>query len=113
MKDEKTEFEKSGGNVFDDLELPDSDQLLAKAELARRIASIASHRHLTQVQTAKLLGTTQPKVSDLLSGRLGGFSMERLIRFLNALDRDVEIVVSRKGRNRPKARTRVISGQSS
>lgn len=111
MKDETIDVEKSSGNVFADLGLPDSDQLLAKAELARQIASIASHRHLTQVETAKLLGTTQPKVSDLLAGRLGGFSMERLIRFLNALDRDVQIVVSRKSRSRGRATTRVTSSR--
>lgn len=97
----------SSGNVFADLGLPDSDELLAKADLALRIKSIATHRHLTQNQTARLLGTTQPKVSDLFAGKLVGFSMERLIRFLNSLDRDVKIVVSRKPRRRGHATVKV------
>ena len=93
----------SSGNVFEDLGLPASDELAAKAALVHQIASIAAHRHLTQSETARILGTTQPKVSDLLAGKLGGFSMERLIRFLNALDRDVQIVVSPKPRSRKHA----------
>ena len=102
----------SGGNVFADLELPASDELLAKAELARQITSIATHRHLTQKETAQLLGTTQPKVSDLFSGKLAGFSMERLIRFLNALDRDVRITVTPKPRSRERATTTVVSSRA-
>jgi len=94
------EHTRSSGNVFADLELSASDELAAKAALAAHIASIATHRHLTQQQTARLLGTTQPRVSELFAGKLAGFSMERLIRFLNALDRDVRIVVSRKPRSR-------------
>jgi predicted XRE-type DNA-binding protein len=97
----------SDGNVFSDLGLPDADKLLAKAALAHQIASIASHRHLTQAETARVLGTTQPKVSELFAGKLDGFSMERLMRFLNALDRDVHIVVSRKPRNRDRGVVRV------
>jgi len=101
--------ELSSGNVFADLGLPGAEELLAKAELARQIASIASHRHLTQAQTARILGTTQPKMSDLFAGKLAGFSLERLIRFLNALDRDVRIVVLPKPRNRDRATTSVTS----
>ncbi len=82
---------------------PESDELITKATLAHQIASIATHRHLTQSETARLLGTTQPSVSDLFVGKLAGFSMERLIRFLNTLDRDVRIVVSPKPRSRSRA----------
>jgi len=102
-------YEVSSGNVFADLGLPDSDELLAKAALVHQILSIASHRHLTQSQTAAILGTTQPKVSDLFAGKLAGFSMERLMRFLNALDRDVRIVVSPKPRSRKKATVSVAN----
>jgi predicted XRE-type DNA-binding protein len=97
----------SSGTVFADLGLPQSDELLAKAALANQIASIITHRHLTQSQAAAILGTGQPKVSDLVAGRLDGFSIERLIRFLNALDRDVQIVVSPKPRSRETALLRV------
>ena len=103
------DHEISSGNVFADLELPHADELLAKAELARQITNIAALRRLTQTETAHVLGTTQPKVSDLFSGKLAGFSLERLIRFLNALDRDVKIVVTPKAPNRPRATTSVVS----
>ncbi len=107
------DHEVSSGNVFADLGLPESDALMAKAALAQQIASIANHRHLTQAETARVLGTTQPKVSDLWAGKLAGFSMERLIRFLNALDRDVRIIVTPKPRSRGRATTRVTASATS
>ena len=84
---------KSSGNVFFDLGLSDADQLLAKADLAIEISTVIAERGLTQAEAAELMGVDQPKVSALVRGRLDGFSMERLYRFLNALGRDVEIVV--------------------
>jgi predicted XRE-type DNA-binding protein len=107
MNPDKRNHTVGSGNVFADLGLPESDELLAKAALAHQIASIANHRHLTQTETASVLGTTQPKVSDLFAGRLAGFSMERLIRFLNALDHDVHIVVSLKPKSREHATLKV------
>jgi predicted XRE-type DNA-binding protein len=108
MSADTPEYTRSSGNVFADLGLPECDELLAKAALANQIASIVSHRHLTQVETARVLGTGQPKVSALLAGKLDGFSIERLIRYLNALDRDVQIVVTPKPRGRDCATLRVI-----
>jgi len=101
----------SSGNVFADLGLPNAEEFQAKAALANQIASIVAHRHLTQVEAAGILRTGQPKVSDLLTGRLDGFSIERLIRYLNALDRDVQIVVSPKPRSRAHA-TLKVTGKS-
>jgi len=86
----------SGGNVFEDLGLPDAQDRLAKAELARKIAIIVRDRHLTQVAAAKILGIDQPKVSALVCGRLAGFSLDRLTYFLRLLRQDVEIVVTDK-----------------
>jgi predicted XRE-type DNA-binding protein len=84
------------GNVFADLELENSDELLVKAELARRISGIIAAQNMTQTEAAELLGIDQPKVSALVNGKLSGFSTTRLFRFLNALGRDVEIVVKPK-----------------
>jgi predicted XRE-type DNA-binding protein len=92
------------------LHLPDADELLAKAQLASAISDIIQGRHLTQSEAADLLGTTQPKVSNLVRGRLEGFSLERLARFLNSLDRDVEIVVKRRPRSRKTSRLHVTVG---
>jgi predicted XRE-type DNA-binding protein len=102
------EYTRSSGNVFADLGLPDSDELLAKAALAGQIASIIRHRHLTQVEAACVLGTGQPKISELLAGKLDGFSIERLIRYLNSLGRDVQILVTPKPRRRERATVQVI-----
>ncbi len=89
----KRDHEKSSGNVFADIGLPDPDQALAKAELARQISALIAARGLTQAEAASLLGLDQPKVSALMRGRLSGFSTERLFRLLNALGREVQIVI--------------------
>jgi predicted XRE-type DNA-binding protein len=96
-------WEESSGNVFADLGLPDADELLLKAGLARQISLILEERGLTQAEAARMLGTQQPKVSQLVRGALGGFSLERLIRYLNALGRDVEIVVHEQPRSQGSA----------
>ena len=111
MNARENESTASSGNVFADIGLPDADERLVKAALAHQLASIARGRHLTQVEAAHILGTSQPKVSDLFSGRLGGFSVERLIRFLNAFDRDVQIVVSPKPKSRERA-TFAVTGKA-
>ena len=85
--------ERSSGNVFEDLGVRDSAEMLAKADLAARISEIITERGLTQSGAARVLGIDQPSVSDLVRGRLRGFSADRLFRFLNALGRDVEIVI--------------------
>jgi len=101
---------EGSSNVFADLGLPDSEGLLAKAHLASAISDIIKGRHLTQTEAASVLGTTQPKVSSLVRGRLDGFSLERLALFLNSLDRDVEIRVRRRPRSRQTSRIRVTVG---
>jgi predicted XRE-type DNA-binding protein len=95
--------------VFADLGLENSDELLVKAELAREISSIITKQDMTQAEAAELLGIDQPKVSDLINGKLSGFSTVRLFRFLNALGRDVEIVVKTKPKSRSQAQTRVLA----
>jgi len=76
--------------VFADLGLENSDELLVKAELARKISNIIIQQDMTQAEAAELLEIDQPKVSALINGKLSGFSTVRLFRFLNALGRDVE-----------------------
>jgi predicted XRE-type DNA-binding protein len=87
--------------VFRDLGLPDADLLQAKADLVHRISVLIGKRGLSQVKAAEVLGITQPKISALLHGRLEGFSMDRLVRFLIALDQDVRISVRSKKKLRP------------
>lgn len=100
-------LQAGSGNVFADLELENSDELLVKAELAWRISGIITAQNMTQTEAAELLGIDQPKVSALVNGKLSGFSTTRLFRFLNALGRDVEIVV--KPKSFRQAETRVVA----
>lgn len=93
-------FESNSGNVFADLKLPNSEETLAKAELARQIYLIIKKKKLTQKKAALTLDIDQPKVSALVSGKLSGFSLERLFRFLNELGQDVTINVKPKSRTR-------------
>jgi len=104
---ERIKATRSSGNVFADLGRPQPEEALAKARLAYEIERSIRKRALTQAQAGRILGIDQPKVSALRNGRLSGFSVERLIRFLNALNRDVEIVVSAKARSRRRGRLMV------
>jgi len=88
-----TKKEKSSGNVFQDLGLPDAEERLAKAEIASQICGLIKKKKLSQAKVATLLKITQPKVSLLLSGKLKGFSLEKLFSFLNALGQNVNISV--------------------
>jgi len=104
QSESEIQFERSSGNVFADLRIPNPEEYLAKAELAAEIFKIIRRRRLTQAAAGKLLGISQPKVSALLNGRLDGFSTDRLFRFLNALGCDVRISISRP---RPRSRGRI------
>jgi predicted XRE-type DNA-binding protein len=95
------------GNVFEDLGHLRPAEALAKAELARKIGAIIEGRGLTQAAAAEILELDQPKVSALVRGRLAGFSLDRLVRFLVLLGRDVEIVVRQRPRTARPARVMV------
>jgi len=104
---------RSSGNVFADLGLRDAGEKQTKVRLAVAIQQIIQTRHLSQTAAARLLDINQPKISALVNYRLEGFSVERLLRFLNALDRDVEIVIRKKPRSRTAARIVVTEAQLS
>ncbi|MFZ0887832.1 MAG: helix-turn-helix transcriptional regulator [Candidatus Binataceae bacterium] len=83
----------SSGNIFAGLDLPNPEQWLAKAELARRISDLIQQRGLSQRQAAALLGVKQLQVSAVMRGLLEGFTTDRLFRFLNKLGQEIRIVV--------------------
>jgi predicted XRE-type DNA-binding protein len=87
------------GNVFADLGRADAPEALVKVQLAYRVHRLIEESGLTQAQAAKRLGVDQPKISNLMRGRLKDFSMERLLRFLNLLGQDVELRVRNAKRN--------------
>jgi predicted XRE-type DNA-binding protein len=80
-------------NVFKVLGVPNADEHMVKAQLVEKIYAILKGRGLKQAETAQLFGVSQPDVSRMLRGDFRQFSVERLLRFLLALDQDVEIVV--------------------
>lgn len=89
----RTHHEKSSGNVFADLGLPNSEQELLKAKLTVQIYKLIKEQELTQSKAAELLGTTQAQVSALMRCRPVSVSVGRLMEFLTILGQDVEVTV--------------------
>ncbi len=102
MSDSKR-YETGSRNVFKDIGVPRAEEHLVKAQLVFKIDTIMKDRGLKQVEAAELFGVRQPDVSKMLRGDFRQFSVERLLRFLVALDQDVKIVVRphRDTRNAP------------
>ncbi len=105
-------FERGSGNVFRDLGFERPDDELAKAALIVQVRELVAARRLRQVDTARVLGIPQSKVSVLLSGHSEGFSTERLMRLLNRLDQDIDIVVRPSRSAQRPARIRVVRGRA-
>lgn len=90
-EEEKIEVTTSSGNVFADLGFANPEEALAKSDLALLIYNIIKTRKLTQKKAAEILGIDQPKVSNIICGRLSGFTLDRLMKYLVALGYDIEI----------------------
>ena len=89
----KKAYETGSRNVFKDIGIPNAEEHLIKAQLVFKIDTIMKDRGLKQVEIADLFGVRQPDISKMLRGEFRQFSVERLLRFLVALDQDVEIVI--------------------
>jgi predicted XRE-type DNA-binding protein len=100
-------FTRGSGNVFADLGFADAEERQTKTRLALEINTIIDERGLTQAKAAALLDASQPKISALARYKLEGFSVERLMTYLTALDRDVQIVIKKKPRSRAAGRISV------
>lgn len=90
---EKVKRTKSKGNVFRDLGFERPDEWAAKAQIAAHVLRVIEDRGLTQAAAAKILGVSQPEVSNLKHGQFDRFTIDRLFRFLAALDQHVEISI--------------------
>jgi predicted XRE-type DNA-binding protein len=97
-KKNKSDVVSSSGNVFADLGRPNAEEKQTKVRLALAINQIIQGRKLSQTAAARRLKVNQPKVSALSNYQLDGFSVERLMNFVTALDRDVDIVIKPKSR---------------
>ena len=96
-------------NVFADLGYADAEERQTKLRLAHAINGLIARHNLNQAAAAERLSVSQPKVSALANYRLDGFSVERLMIFLTALDQDVAIVVKDKPRSRSGGRIYVVA----
>ncbi len=103
------EVVRGSGNVFTDLGFPDAAERQAKLRLAFALNQVLDQRKLTQAEAAKVLGVRQPKISTLRRYKLSGFSVERLMTLLTALDQDVEIVIKQKPRSRRTGRISIVA----
>ncbi len=101
-------IERGSGNVFADLGFRDAEDRMWKAQLAIKISRLIQSKGWTQAQAAERVGLDQPKVSQLLRGKLTGFSADRLFAILNRLGYNVEVRISTKEQSAEKTRTRVM-----
>jgi predicted XRE-type DNA-binding protein len=90
---EGVEVQRSSGNVYADLGLPDADKLKIKTGLVIEIRKAMRNLGLTQQEAAKRMGITQPKVSDMMRGDFSNLSERKLMDCLTRLGYDIEISV--------------------
>ena len=108
MAKRRIEIEAGTGNVFADLGYADARERTLKVELALEVNRVLKQRKLTQARSAELLGIVQPHVSDLVRYRLNRFSVERLLRFLTQLGKDVEIRIAKRSVRRSRPGVRIL-----
>lgn len=99
---------EGSGNVYRDLGFPDAEEMLVKAQLVSKIREIIESRALKQVEAARILRLSQPKLSGILRGQFRGVSERKLIDCLTKLGRDVEIVVKDAPRRREGGKLTVV-----
>ena len=108
------DVERGSGNVFADLGLPNAEEYQVKADIAMVITKAIRDRGITQVEAGKILGDAkplaQPKVSDLMRGKLGRFTVDRLLRYMKKLDHNVTIMIEPKAANQQQAAMNVQAG---
>jgi predicted XRE-type DNA-binding protein len=103
MTTKDTRVYQGGPNAFADLGLPDADNHILKAQIVAELYRLTRERKLTQQKAGALLGISQPEVSRLFKGHFREYSVDRLIAFLTAFDRDVEIVARPRDKRANKA----------
>lgn len=93
-------IERSSGNVFTDLGFPPEEaaNLLVRSDLMIQLRKRLDHLKLSQRQAARLLGVSQPRVSDLIRGRIDRFSVDMLIKLLGKAGVEVRLTVRTKSR---------------
>jgi predicted XRE-type DNA-binding protein len=91
---------KGSGNVFADLGFSDAKDHYLKAQIVTEICRLMKGRKLTQANAGKLMNITQSEVSRMVRGHFREYSVYRLMEFLTAFDRDVEIVSRKRSKGK-------------
>jgi predicted XRE-type DNA-binding protein len=91
---------RSSGNVFRDLGFPkpEAENLKIRTDLMIRLSKVIEGRRLTQTQAATLFGVTQPRISDLVRGKIDRFSIDTLVAMLGHAGIRIQIVVGRRSK---------------
>lgn len=108
MRQDEKVFTEGSDNVFADFGVNNHDEAQLKSRLALRLYKAIQDKGLTQRQAAEILCVDRAKVSAIINGRLKGYSIERLFRFLNALDVNIEISFDATPTRQHDAKTRVV-----
>ncbi len=95
-----TRIRRSSGNVFRDLGFPpaEAENLKLRSDLMIALSKLIESRGLTQVQAATLLGVSQPRISDLVRGKIDRFSLDTLVAMLGHAGVRVQLVLPRRVR---------------
>ena len=95
-----TKIRRGSGNVFADLGFPPQEaaNLQLRSDLMIQLRKCLSSRHLTQAGAARLLGISQPRVSDLMRGKIDRFSIDALIQLLDKAGVEVRLTMRTKPR---------------
>ena len=91
---------RSTGNVFRDLGFskPEAENLKIRTDLMIRLSKVIEGRRLTQAQAATLFGVTQPRISDLVRGKIDRFSIDTLVAMLGHAGIRIQIVIGRRSK---------------
>ena len=108
----KEKIHRGSENVFADVGVTHPERVMARAQIMSRVSDIIKERGLTQKEASELLGIPQSKVSCLMNGKLSMFSLDYLFEILNALDRDVEIIIKPRTKEEKFATTHVLLAAS-
>lgn len=97
--EEKSKCYMGSGNVFADLGLPDAEELQLKSYLGTELRTAIKAKHLSRRRAAQKMGMSKEELIQLLEGSIFNFSVSQLLRFLNFLDRDVELSATVRARS--------------
>lgn len=100
-KDDEILVQQGSGNVYADLGLKDSDELFKRGQIGIHILEILKNRKLKQREVSDLFEIPQPEVSHLMNGHFSRFTIDKLLDFLQRLDRKVTITISRHKQGEP------------